>query len=276
MQAVKYKWLVSREAAEPFMVLRAESGLERLKLLGESVSIKAGMKSCIGYYRDGRHFECPQKMALHSGWCCNECRMNDDYFLCMQCTGAECINTKQRQECSELVYYIYLAAFGDLLKVGISLERRIMERLVEQGADMGALIALVKDGKDVRLIEQQICRELGIVDRIRGAQKHELIFGNPNAAALNILNAINSLKGKFSSYMIRPEIHDLRAYYRLHNVVSEPKKFSVTDGSEISGTIVAAKGNILIFENNGTFYSLNSHDLIGRELSPAQQELELN
>lgn len=276
MQAVKYKWLVTRETAEPFMMLRADSGLERLRLLGESVSIKAGRKSCIGYYRDGRHFECPQKMVLESGWCCNECRLNDDYYLCMQCNGSECINTKQRQECSELIYYIYLAAFGDLLKVGISLERRIMERLVEQGADLGALIALVKDGKDVRLIEQQICKELNIVDRIRGVQKHNLIFGNPNAAALNILNAIKKLKEKFSSYMISPEIHDLRTYYRLHNVIGQPQKLTVSEGSEVSGTIVAAKGNILIFENSGMFYSLNSHDLIGRELRLAQVELEMN
>ncbi len=267
MQVVKYKWLVSRDQAEPFIVVRTEEGLDRIRLLGESVSIKAGKKTCIGYYRDGKHSECPKKMPLESGWYCNECKLNDDFFLCIQCNGSECINVKQRQDCSEQIYYIYLAAFSNILKVGISMERRIIERLVEQGADLGALIALVKDGKEVRLIEQQICKELNIVDRIRGFQKHDLIFGNPNAAAMNILSAIKKLKGNgFDKYMIKPEIHDFRPYYRLHNVFSQPQRIDVADDLSINGNIVAAKGNIIIFENHGTFYSLNSHELIGREL----------
>jgi len=267
MQAVKYKWLVSREQAEPFIVVRTEQGFDKIKLLEQAVSLKLGRKTCVGYYRDGRHFECPKSMPVESAWHCNECRLNDDYFLCIQCTGNECLNTKQREDCSEQIYYIYLAAFSNILKVGISIERRITERLVEQGADLGALIALVKDGKEVRLIEQQICKKLNIVDRIRGFQKHELIFGDPNAAAINILNAVKKLKGNgFDKYTIKPEIHDLRPYYRLHNVVGNPQRVDVTDNLTINGNIVAAKGNIIIFENQGNFYSLNSHELIGREL----------
>lgn len=266
MQAIKYKWFVSREHAEPFLIFRNGLGLERMQLLGQGLAVTIGKKTCIGYQKDGRHFPCPHSRILDFGWNCNECRLNDDYFLCMRCTGEECINLKQRAECKELIYYIYLAAFGGLLKVGISLERRIMERLVEQGADLGAMIALVKDGKEVRLVEQQIAKELNITDRIRGAQKHGLIFGNPNAAAINIFNAIQRLR-QTGMKMINPEIYDLRPYYRLHNVLADPQRVDVSDGCKISGSVVAAKGNILIMENQGGFYSLNSHELIGRELA---------
>lgn len=271
MQVIKYKWAVSREDAEPFLISRNASGsFDRMRLFGAEFNATIGKKTCIGYYSGGRNFLCPEERALDSGWCCNECKMNDDYFLCMQCTGKECINPKQREECSETVYYIYLAAFSSILKVGISLERRIMERLIEQGADLGALIALVKDGKDVRLIEQQISSELKIVDRIRGYQKHELIFGNPNAAAINIFNAIKKLQGRdFSRYTIKPEIYDLRPYYKLHNVLSGTRKIDVSDGCELKGRVVAAKGNIMILENGGRFFSLNSHDIIGHEISGA-------
>lgn len=267
MQAIKYKWVFSHGGAEPFLIVRNPEGLDRMQLFGGEFSMTICGKKCVGYYRGGRHSECPQQRTIESGWCCNECRLNDDYFLCMQCNGSECINRKQRKECSENVYYIYLAAFSGVLKVGISLERRVLERLVEQGADLGALVALVKDGKEVRLVEQRIAKELSITDRIRGAQKHELIFGNPNLAAINIFNAIKKLRENgFGEYIIPPEIYDLRPYYRLENIFGTPEKISVSDGCVVDGSVVAAKGNIMILENKGSFYSLNSHDLIGREI----------
>lgn len=267
MQAIKYKWLMGRDAAEPYLIVQNNGETERLQLLGNRLFMTIGEKTCIGYYHDGKSFACAQERVLEHGWSCNECKMNDDFALCMQCNGSECINMKQREECSELIYYIYLAAFSNILKVGISMERRIMERLVEQGADLGALIALVKDGKEVRLVEQQIARKLNITDRIRGAQKHDLIFGNPNIAAANILNALKKLgENGFSRYMIKPEIYDLRPYYRLHNVFSDPQRIVVSNGCTIKGTPVAAKGNIIILQDNGGFYSLNSHDLIGRKM----------
>lgn len=265
MQAIKYKWMLSRENAEPFLMIRNGSGIERLQLLGSELSLKIGKKTCVGYYSEGKMAECPAQRELEHGWSCNECKINDDYALCMQCTGEECINRKQRQECSESVYYIYLAAFSDILKVGISFERRIMERLVEQGADLGALIALVKDGKEVRLVEQQIAKHLNITDRIRGFQKHGLIFGNPNAAAANITGAIKKLNG-FQKHTIKPEIYDLRPYYRLDRILGETQRISVSEGTEIAGEVVAAKGNIMVLEKDGGFYSLNSHDLIGRQM----------
>lgn len=269
MQAIKYRW----ENWEPLLVLNNGNGFEKLQLFDSEIAVKIGEKKCIGHFSKGRHIKCTNDAVIDKGYYCNECRLRDDYFLCVQCDGSECINPKRREECKEEKYYVYLAAFDSLVKVGISMEFRIMERLVEQGADMAAKIGIVKDGMVVRALEHEIMKSIGVVDRVWGDKKHELIFGNPNNAAIALFNAINRLrKTSFSQHMIYPEIHDLRKYYRLNNVPVRPKKLAVKPGSEISGRVVAAKGNLVVIEN-GDFHAFNAHDLIGRELEISLKNL---
>lgn len=264
MQILKYKWL----NFEPFLVLNNGSGFSRLKLFDESINMKIGKKFCTGFYKDGMYHPCPNKLEIVSGHQCNECKLNDDFFYCMQCDGTRCINEKMRQECINRNYYIYLAAFGPVLKVGVSFERRLQERLVEQGADFGAKVCFIKDGKSVRTIEQRIKNELGIVDRLRGEEKQKIMFEDPNEAVVNIFGAINKMKNMgLNHYLIRPEIYDLRPYYRLENVPVYPKNRKVKEGLEVGSRIVAAKGNLMIFNTNDEFYSLNAHRLYGREVS---------
>lgn len=271
MQAIKYKWSLNGDA-QPSLFAKDSDVIKRIALLGEHVSFTLGAKRCIGFFRNGRHLDCPEARIIEHGWNCNQCRFEDDFFLCMKCTGAECINEKQRPACIENMYYIYLAAFDSILKVGISHERRLMERLVEQGADFGAKIACVKDGKDVRLIEQEISRYLNIADKVTGATKQSKIFGNPNIAVTNISRAISRLQSNgVSKYLIPPEIYDLRSYYKLDAVGHDPLKVFVKEGSRIEGEVVAAKGNIIVMSSdsggsNNAFFSINAHELIGREM----------
>lgn len=262
MQAVKYKW----ENWEPFLIFNNGRGFERLRLFDSKIAVKIGEKKCIGHFAGGKHVKCPNDGVIERGYYCNECRLRDDFFLCVQCDGSQCINKKRREDCKEERYFVYLAAFDSLVKVGISMEFRVLERLVEQGADMAAKVGVVKDGLIVRRLEHEIMKSIGVVDRVWGDKKHELIFGNPNNAAIALFNAISRLKKtSFAEYMIYPEIHDFRKYYRLDRVPSHPKKFAVSNGKEISGTVVAAKGNLIIVEN-GYYHAINAHDLIGREM----------
>ena len=153
-----------------------------------------------------------------------------------------------------------------MIKVGVSLDRRIIERLVEQGADFGARLMQVKDGKEVRIIERNIMNTLNITDRVRGNQKAERIFCNPNVAMKNLYKNIINLKNLFPEKLNNIEIHDLRNYYRLHNVKKDPKLLKVSNGIKLEGRVVAAKGNIVILNNQNMFYSLNAHEMVGREV----------
>lgn len=264
MQILKYKW----QDFLPRLVLRGDDGnIRQTDLIGNDISLAIGKKMCTGFSRDGKLHPC-RSMRETEDRICNECKLEDDYFFCIRCDGSQCINPKKRGECEKNYYYMYLAAFGPLLKVGISHEFRLMERLVEQGADFGAKIARVRDGKTVREMEQSIKHELRIVDRVTGGQKQEMLFGNPNLAVANIFKAVSLLKANgFAGHMNGTEIYDLREFYRLGSVISQPEKFGVQEGARLEGHVIAAKGNILVLQKDRGFFSVNAHDLLGREVA---------
>jgi len=262
MQIIKYSW----QDRKPALTIVSGRKREKMELLGSNIDMIIGSKKCIGYFRDGRHFECRASREAEDRQC-NECRLEDDYFFCIRCTGEQCINQKKRDECENAFYFVYLAAFDSLLKVGISQEFRIMERLIEQGADFGAKIARVQDGKIVRQIEQQIRKEINIVDRVTGSQKAVNLFCNPNVSAGNIFRAITLLRSNgMARHLLPTEIYDLREHYLLHKVVTKPRNLEIDKGVRLSGNIVAAKGNILVMRSGTDFYTVNAHGLIGREI----------
>ncbi len=261
MQLIKYNWI----GWEPFLITREGDAQFRLKLFEQSFHISLGEKTCTGFLKDGMSFACPEKRKLDYGSKCNFCKLEDSFFMCMPCTGEKCINQKRREECRSESYYIYLAAFDSLLKVGISFESRVLTRLVEQGADFGATIGYMQDGKDVREAEQKVKEHLQITDRLRGEEKHSVLFGSPNKAAASIARALKLLKG--FDWLIKPEIYDLRKYYRLENVFSQPRFVFLGKNTDISGSVAAAKGNLIVFKTDSGFFSLNAHDMMGRELT---------
>lgn len=264
MQLVKYSWI----GWEPFLLARQGDAVFRLKLFQQDFSVTLGEKHCIGFLRDGRHAPCPENRKLDYGSNCSSCKLEDDFFMCMPCTGETCINAKRRDACREENYFIYLAAFDSVLKVGISFENRLQIRLVEQGADMAARIGYVRDGKDARSVEQWLMHHLKITDRMKGTDKHALLFGNPNNAAPRMLAALKALRKQAFDWLLeKPEIYDLRQYYRLERVLHQPSYLPLEDGKSIEGQVVAAKGNLIIFRTGQGFVAVNAHDMIGRKMA---------
>ena len=45
-----------------------------------------------------------------------------------------------------------------------------------------------------------------------------------------------------------------------------PKMLKVKNGIKLEGKVVAAKGNIIILNSEDMFYSLNAHEMVGREV----------
>ena len=261
---VKYKWI----NFEPFLFFINGSGLEKLSLFDTQLNMSFGKRRCTGFFSDGKYSICPSQAQVEGGYNCASCRIRDIFFLCMQCDGSECINQKRREACKEESYFVYLVSFGSLIKVGISNEFRFMERMIEQGADIAAKIARVKDGKTVREIETGIMKYLGIIDRITGPTKNNNLFSKPNESMKRLSACLTMLReSKFKEFLIEPEIYDLRKHYRLHNVPFPPSLMSIKDGSSLSGTVVAAKGNILVLNSAHNFYSVNAHELIGRTVT---------
>ncbi len=268
MQIVKYKWETNQINGEPFLFARDGDNISKLRLFDENLNLSIGKKYCIGFTKNGKHVDCQQKRAVEKERVCRECALNDDFFMCMKCNGSECINEPQRPSCMENSYFIYLAAFNSMLKVGISYQFRVLERLIEQGADMGAKIGFVKDGKVARQLEQEIGKELNIIDRVSGLDKHRMLFGNINVASINIFNAVTKLRSTvFGDCLIKPEIYNLQSIYRLGAVTKMPTPMDISEGLKISGTVIAAKGNILVLENVHGMFTVNANKLLGCDIA---------
>ncbi len=245
------------------MILKNDKEHE-IDLFSEPIDIEIGKLCCIGFRKNGKLFPCVNKNEIPSGWQCPDCIKKDDYAHCIRCDGSTCFNPEQRPGCMKNDYYIYLAAFGDLLKVGLSFKFRSLQRFVEQGADFAARIAHLKDGRVARKLEQHIAKTLNTIDRVKGTQKFDQLFKDPCESMKNITNAIDMLKENNINYLIEPEIEDLRAFYRLENIKHHPEHMEISSGVRMKGQVIACKGNLIFLENEKGTFAINSHRLVGR------------
>ena len=237
---------------------------DRIELFDENIDFTIGERKCTGYSRNSKVIQCPNNVTV-TAWKCKSCMFHDNFFMCMRCTGDKCLNEKRRDKCKKEKYFVYISIFDSLAKVGISQSFRLRQRLVEQGADFAAKVAFTEDGKTVRELEKKISKHLDITDRVRGTQKQKRLFGDPNISMKVLSSMINKLHNNgFDKHLINPEIYDLREYYRLGSVPVHPEHITMEEGVNISGTVKAVKGNIIILEKNDKFLSFNAHDMIGR------------
>ncbi len=251
MQIVGFKWI----NYEPFLILDDE---RRLPLFDQRLNFRVGKRFCIGYFKNGKRHPCPEHREVKNSYQCEICKRLDENLPCTRCIGF-CINPKRRPKCMKETYYVYLATFGNILKVGISIEHRVRQRLVEQGADFGVRLFKITDGALARRHEQRIKKILKIVDRVNGREKHMNLYVDEEIPVRNISNAIEKLR---KYYEIDQKICDLRKYYNLKKIRTRFVK--VKEGTVIRGKVVSVKGNLIIMENPNI--SINAHELIGREI----------
>jgi hypothetical protein len=254
MQVIRFNW---NNRWKPELVLSNKT----LPLLGR-VNFSLGPKFCIGYW-DNTHHDCPNNERLVVGRQCRSCRDRDVFAKCLGCDGSGCDNLAYRKTCKQRDYIVYLAAFGDLLKVGISSKHRFKKRFVEQGADFAAKISELKDGREARILEKAVSEHLDITDRVWGQQKMDLLLSDPNDSVKAIESAYNSLHEKFELSDI--EIYDLRSYYG-PALMEKPKWVDIQNGSEVRGEISAVKGSLLFLKTQ-SLEVLDAHRMIGRLIS---------
>lgn len=257
----------------------------RLPMWKGSMNIRLGDKKCSGYFSGGGHYKCPDSSEV--GWesTCKACRQRDDWFGCVQCSGFEangpedlrvvgdnkstpkmlCNNPKRRDGCSKNMYWVYLSAFDGQLKVGISYERRFFERMIEQGADFGCRLGIIRDGGYARGLEQRVARYLGLPDKIDGALKQSRMFGEPNKSVINIAKAITQLIDA-KMFDIKPEIYDFRDYYRIGDLHVRPRPIKIVPGVRLVGRVVATKGNIVVMQTAAGVISFDARRLVGYEV----------
>lgn len=193
------------------------------------------------------HNSCPQKETPH-------CYNHQDFWKCAICTG-DC--SKPLDTCDE-PHAIYLAAFApNLFKVGVTRQWRLKTRLTEQGALQAAHIFNVEDGRIARQKELQITIDYDIPDQIRTTNK---------------LDSLNGTIDEHTWQELLENFDPIEEFSFDYNLdLSTPPLPEVL----LTGTVIGTQGRILVLENTGTTYAIDLRDLLGYNITPEPDAVEL-
>jgi len=238
-----------------------------------------GGRYCTGYYassgRNGFNFDsvkslhpCPYNLEITKGISCMGCRNNDVMISCIRCDGSYCNTSIDVQEnCINSTAYVYLAAFRNRIKAGVSRDRRVLKRWIEQGAD-AARIVLRGNGREVRQYEKKIQIELGAANHVRSNQKIIPAKRTSIDVSLKLLDDYASRVFRLfpDSDKVHEEPVNLLPFYRLPDFKGRPMSMKIQTGSQVYGSILGVKGPILYFEIASQTYALDIHRLLTRKI----------
>jgi hypothetical protein len=221
---------------KPKLVIRENNETSELELAG-NVSFELSFnRYCVGYTRFDKSYPCPDEAVSDSGKC-PHCRKLE--LSCASCRGDECLYG--HRECLLGEHVVYLASFGELVKAGVTKKERVNERLIEQGADFGVVVARANDGLEARAVEALVQHQFGFRNAVRTTEKFRLLGESrkSKASLASALEKVTNFPG------IAPEqILDLSPFY-------PPLAERPTLDDSLCGLVLGAKGNILFLERSG-------------------------
>ena len=214
--------------------------MEFIRLEG-NLSIGVGEKSCIGRWEGRSYIPCDCTEAP----VCQQCKM---FNACAMCKGS-CL--KGEKTCLE-EHVVYLAMFRpDILKIGVSKFLRFECRLIEQGADVGAVIASYPNGEIARKKEHALQRNYGLKNSVRLSEKINL------EKELN-LDVWETAREDFNAH------YEIRLNYLNKNLWMRPLPLN----DAIYGNVIGLKGRSLIVDDKNTLYVYDLNNLLGAQVIP--------
>lgn len=237
---------VSATEKKPALLVAEDGNVDRIPLSpGENLSFTLGDRYCAGVYTGDAHEPCHRTETPR-------CPEHTDTWRCARCTG-EC--ELPLSSCKE-VHAVYLAAFAPrTFKIGVTRLTRLFARLFEQGADRGAHVFTVSNGRTARQIEQEHASR--IPDRISIQEKL------PSLDASVDLDAWRSLLTDFT-------VLDTFEFDYGLSLDTQPLRETLA-----TGTVRGVKGRLLVLDQRRNSYAVDARDLIGYELIPVATDREL-
>jgi hypothetical protein len=204
---------------------------------GTELDYRLGDRHCAGVVVDDGHRPCDDPAVPY-------CSAHTSTWVCARCTGT-CL--KDEMDCFD-DHAVYLAAFApDTFKVGVTKEWRLETRLREQGADRGAHLRTVENGRIAREIEAGLADE--IPDRVRVPEKRAGLGRTVDEAAWQTLLAdFDPLETVAFDYGL--------------DLDERPVAETVATG-RVRGT----KGRLLVLDHGGSTYAVDLRDLVGYEVT---------
>ncbi len=214
---------------------------------------------------------CPVNAALAKGHQCVTCGRADTVHPCLICDGAVCLaDSRQQRRCQNATAYVYLASFGPTrIKAGVAHQARIPHRWIEQGANLAKRV-LTGNGMEVRRFEAAIHSSLKVLAGVRTSQKVDTLWKAPTTAeAATLAKMATQIQQRFPDFPAYQEaLRDLAPIYALPPLDRQPLNVTVQSHQQIAGTILGAKGALLLLEVDGLPHVLNLRHLVGRKITP--------
>jgi len=204
---------------------------------GTDLAYRLGERHCAGVVVGDGHRPCGADAAPH-------CPEHTSTWVCAKCTGT-CL--KDEMDCFD-DHVVYLAAFApETFKVGVTKEWRLETRLREQGADRGAHVRTVANGRIAREIESALAAE--IPDRVRVPTKRAGLGRSVDEAAWEaLLDGFDPLETFDFDYGL--------------DLSERPVAETVATG-RVRGT----KGRLLVLDHAGSTYAVDLRELVGYEVA---------
>lgn len=226
--------------------LATDHDVERVPLPpGERIAYRLGDRRCAGTVDDGTHDPCSAAAAPY-------CADHTDRWACARCTGrCDLPLPSCRDE-----HAVYLAGFRPAtFKVGVTRDWRVETRLREQGADRGAHLRSVANGRIAREIEADIATAVG--DSVRLATKIRGLHEPFDVAAWRTL---------LGDYAV---VTTVSLEYGL-DLRDRPVRETLA-----AGTVRGTKGRLLLLDVGGSTYAVDLRDLVGYEIEPGRTDRDL-
>jgi len=238
VQVVGYETAPGGETDHAALLLASDGAVTREPLdPGWELGYSLGGRHCAGDVTEGRHTPCDREDAPY-------CDRHTGRWACARCTG-EC--DLPLPTCKE-EHAVYLAAFAPAtFKVGVTRSWRLDTRLREQGADRGAHLRTVEDGRIARQIEAEIAADVG--DRVRVPAK---IRGLHRAVDENAWRAL----------LVEYEPRGTFGFEYGLDLAERPMAETIA-----AGTVRGTKGRVLVLDRAGSTYAVDLRDLVGYEVA---------
>jgi hypothetical protein len=210
---------------------------------GVELAWTLGERHCAGtvYHDDAtgesRHVACDASAAPY-------CPEHGSTWVCARCTGT-CL--KDEMDCYD-DHAVYLAAFApDAFKVGVTKEWRLETRLREQGADRGAHLCTVSNGRIARELEAEIAADLSDFVRVdtKRAGLGSSVDGTAWAALLDGFDVLAEYEFDYGLDLAERPVAETIA----------------------TGRVRGTKGRLLVLDHAGSSYAVDLRDLVGYELA---------
>lgn len=137
---------------------------------------------------------CPARAPAERGRQCGACFARDDSRLMHDFHRGGAVPKGLRAYLMQ-PHWLYVATFaGGTTKIGTASAHRKWNRLAEQGAVQASYVAHADDGRVVRVLEDLVTQELGLVQQVRGASKAAALLEPRTGVELAALNRNHAAK----------------------------------------------------------------------------------